>query len=130
MSIRKISGSRTFQDSENILLVFWASWCKPCIEELPAIIKIRNEFSSKLLKIIGISLDKNTSVVKNQVNKFKMDWINIRGSSQIINNYVTQGIPEIFLISKGKIIYTREEEELTQVNLLPILNKRLLTLNN
>ena len=42
----------------NIILVnFWASWCKPCVEEFPDLLKIRNDFSDEGLKVIFISLD-------------------------------------------------------------------------
>jgi cytochrome c biogenesis protein CcmG/thiol:disulfide interchange protein DsbE len=41
-----------------VLLNFWASWCKPCKEELPEFNKIKNEFSAKGLNVILITIDK------------------------------------------------------------------------
>lgn len=115
-------------EKENILLVFWATWCKPCMEELPAVIKIRKDFSEDKLKIIAVSLDKNTELIKTTINKFNIKWINIKGTDQIINKYVVNGIPAIFLIKNGNIIYKRDEEPLQKINQLPILNKKLLKL--
>jgi thiol-disulfide isomerase/thioredoxin len=40
-----------------ILVNFWASWCEPCVEEFPDLIKIKNDFTDKGLRVILISLD-------------------------------------------------------------------------
>lgn len=46
------------QDSGNVVLVnAWASWCKPCLEELPGIVRMSREFSEKPFRIILVSLD-------------------------------------------------------------------------
>lgn len=52
------------QWSDRILLVnFWATWCEPCREEIPALIKIQSAFSEKGLQIVGISVDSVDKVV-------------------------------------------------------------------
>jgi cytochrome c biogenesis protein CcmG, thiol:disulfide interchange protein DsbE len=47
-----------------VLINFWASWCKPCKEELPEIDKISKEFLEKGLKVILITIDKPSFVSK------------------------------------------------------------------
>jgi peroxiredoxin len=47
-----------------VLVNFWASWCKPCKEELPEIDRISKEFSDKGLKVILITIDKPSFVTK------------------------------------------------------------------
>lgn len=40
-----------------LVLNFWATWCSPCIEEFPALVKIHNTYKSKGLEVIGVSLN-------------------------------------------------------------------------
>lgn len=47
-----------------VLINFWASWCKPCKDELPDIYKIKKEFESKGLHVVTITVDKPSGVRK------------------------------------------------------------------
>jgi thiol-disulfide isomerase/thioredoxin len=40
-----------------LLLNFWATWCPPCVEEFPALVKIYNTYKSRGLEVIGVSLN-------------------------------------------------------------------------
>lgn len=40
-----------------LLINFWASWCKPCIEEIPMLIRLQSTYSDRGVQIIGIALD-------------------------------------------------------------------------
>lgn len=66
-TITDINGN-TFKLSEQagkaVVLTFWASWCSPCVEELPALNKIQNEYSSDEVSIIAINCGDNSSKVK------------------------------------------------------------------
>ena len=95
-----------------VLLTFWSTTCKPCIEELPAILKINSQYSSKKLSIISVSTDTNRNVFLKAVKKYQMKWTNVCGDiDDIIVSYGVKSIPQIYLIdSEGKIVYSREEE--------------------
>lgn len=45
-----------FKGKNFVLLHFWATWCRGCVQEIPAISKINNEFASRNLKIISVAL--------------------------------------------------------------------------
>lgn len=51
-------------DDTLYVLNFWATWCKPCIDELPAFEKINTEYSASSVKVILINLDFNSHVEK------------------------------------------------------------------
>ncbi|NJO92857.1 MAG: TlpA family protein disulfide reductase [Chloroflexia bacterium] len=55
-----------------VLLDFWASWCTPCINEMPHTIEIQNKYSEKGLKVITISIDKNKEVWLKAIEKHNM----------------------------------------------------------
>ena len=92
-----------------VLLDFWATWCGPCIEELPNIEKVYAEFRDKDLVVVGINLDKDPQ-------KFR-DFIESRGvlyhqihddKEEIAKAYAVHAIPAIFLVNSQGIIVGKE----------------------
>lgn len=57
-----------------VLIDFWASWCGPCIREMPNIVKLYEECKGDNFEIVGISLDKDKDKWLAAVEKFKMEW--------------------------------------------------------
>ena len=103
----------------------WASWCQPCRAENPNLVKLYNEFNSKGLQIIGISLDKNKDSWEKAIIKDKLTWPQLSNLKQwdepIVKKLSIQEIPAMFLIdSEGKIIgknlkYNELKEKLTEL---------------
>ena len=107
---------------QKVLIVnFWASWCPPCVEEMPTLDKISQEYASKNVLIVGIGID-SPSNIREFLEKTPVSYPIVIGglegsnlSKQMGN---TQGaLPYTVIInSKGKSIYTKlgkiSEEEL------------------
>nr|BCX00074.1 MAG: hypothetical protein KatS3mg041_0120 [Bacteroidota bacterium] len=92
-----------------VLLDFWATWCQPCIEELPNLKAVWRKYRDKGLVIIGISLDEDIEAWKRFVRREQMDWVHIGGGSgwedPVARQYRVQAIPATFLLDReGKII--------------------------
>ena len=123
-----------FRNQKYILLDFWASWCKPCREDMPSLKKIYKVYSEKDLEIIGISKDDDLSSWKKAIQiDSTQNWkhvsapLNIqdKDSSAITNKYFVYGIPVKILINKEGIIigrWTGGGEE-NMVELKKLLNK-------
>lgn len=96
-----------------VLLTFWSTSCKPCLEEMPTILQLNNSYAQKKLTVVSVSTDTEREIFLKTIKKYQMNWINIYGNlGDIIKSYGVQSIPQIYLIDKsGKIIYSREEEE-------------------
>ena len=62
----KDSGGRQRKMSEwqgKILLInFWATWCPPCVSEMPELVALQNDLASKNLQVIGIGIDSPSNI--------------------------------------------------------------------
>ena len=45
-----------------VLLNFWATWCPPCLEEVPALVELQQSLGSKGLQVVGVALDEADAV--------------------------------------------------------------------
>jgi thiol-disulfide isomerase/thioredoxin len=92
-----------------VLVDFWATWCGPCVGEMPAVQKAFDAYHAKGFEIIGISLDQEKSKLESFVKEKGLRWpqsFDGKGwENEIARKYGIQGIPATFLIGKdGKIV--------------------------
>lgn len=89
-----------------VLIDFWASWCKPCMQEMPNLAKLYNEYNKKGFEIVGISLDDDKNAWLKAIKDNNMSWPQMIDSDDSAStSYVVQSIPYTVLIDKeGKII--------------------------
>lgn len=91
-----------------VLLDFWATWCAPCVAELPNLSRVRNEFSSdKRFALIGINVDERTGDVASMVKSMKLAWPQALAGSDWpgSSDYGATALPATFLIGPdGKIL--------------------------
>jgi thiol-disulfide isomerase/thioredoxin len=92
---------------EDILLVFWASWCKPCIEELPQVKSFINAYQNRQLKPVFITLDEDFTKFEEAVNKYELSAFgHIFSDKKIGKQFGINGVPEIYLINENnKVTY-------------------------
>lgn len=95
-----------------VLLDFWATWCPPCLAEMPFIKEIRKKYLPEKLVIIGISQDYDSVKVGAFVKKQEMNWLHFYdGDKKLCHLYGIEAIPTLILISKeGNIIYQSDHE--------------------
>lgn len=90
-----------------VLLVFWATWCPFCIEEIPALNKIADAHKDKV-GIAGIDIKENVEKVKSFAQKKEIKYsILLDSTGSVAQKYGVLGIPTNVLIDKdGKILYS------------------------
>jgi cytochrome c biogenesis protein CcmG/thiol:disulfide interchange protein DsbE len=83
-----------------VLLNFWASWCAPCIDELPSLLALHHRLPG--LAILGISIDSDPEAYRNFLAQYRIDFPTIRDASQeTMHRYGTAQIPESYLIDRS-----------------------------
>ncbi|MGC0371757.1 MAG: hypothetical protein DGJ47_000457 [Rickettsiaceae bacterium] len=94
-------------EGENILLVFWASWCGTCVDELPKLDNLQKDFRKLPFKIIAISEDyKGVEAISDYYARQEIRYLDIFYDQN--NHLLTQmriaGLPVAYLVnSKGKV---------------------------
>ncbi len=105
-----------------VLLDFWATWCGPCMAQLPFIKKIRKDYPANKLAIIGISEDVDYKNFDAVINKNNMDWIHVFGNTDLGPMYGVDAIPAVILIDQNGTIIFRDKGDNTD-ELIDLLNK-------
>jgi peroxiredoxin len=87
-----------------VLIDFWATWCGPCVGEVPNVKKTYDQFHARGFEIVGISLDKDKDSLTNFVAEHKMAWPQFFDGQYWQNKYAKQfgieSIPTMWLIDK------------------------------
>jgi peroxiredoxin len=92
-----------------VMLDFWASWCVPCRQENPNVVRLYNQFKDKGFNILGISLDKEKAKWQKAIADDKLTWQHasdlkdFEGPTERL--YQIEAIPSNFIIDpQGKIV--------------------------
>jgi cytochrome c biogenesis protein CcmG, thiol:disulfide interchange protein DsbE len=108
-SIRAVNG-RTVSAKDFggklLILNFWATWCQPCVQEVPSLDTLQRELGPKGLVVLGVSVDKDQKAYRDFLARFHVSYLTGLDPDQAINTkYGTVQFPESYLIdTNGKVV--------------------------
>ncbi len=90
-----------------LLVTFFATWCPPCIQEVPAMISLQDEFKGKGFSVIGIAVNQDgKKSVKRLIKKMGINYPVVMADRKVIADFGgVYGIPASFLVNKhGNVV--------------------------
>jgi cytochrome c biogenesis protein CcmG, thiol:disulfide interchange protein DsbE len=89
-----------------LILNFWATWCPPCVHEVPSLNKLESLLGPKGLVVLGVSEDQDPKAYQEFKDRFHVTYTTARDPSKETKvKYGTIQIPETYIIdTRGKVI--------------------------
>lgn len=86
-----------------VVLNFWATWCPPCVQEMPGLIDLHHDRPD--LTILGVSIDEDPDAYSRFLVRRHIDFTTVRDPSQSAARlFHTEGWPETYIIDRQGII--------------------------
>ncbi len=94
-----------------VLIDFWASWCGPCISEMPNVKKAYAKYHAKGFEVYGVSLDKDKDKWLGAIQRLEMPWVHVSDlkmwESPVVSQFKVEGIPFTILINEEGTILAK-----------------------
>jgi thiol-disulfide isomerase/thioredoxin len=109
LRLQNLDGKPVSPDSfkgKVMVVDFWATWCGPCIAEIPEFNELQKKFAGKGVEVMGVALASGTpSEVKPFVDRFKMKYSVVMGDDDQTYDLNIVGYPTTYLVTKDWKVY-------------------------
>jgi cytochrome c biogenesis protein CcmG/thiol:disulfide interchange protein DsbE len=88
-----------------VVLNFWATWCPPCVEELPSLVELQAKLKNRGIQVVAVSVDVDGNAYRRFLRDQKVDLLTVRDPDHKSDNlYGTFKYPETYIIDRdGKL---------------------------
>jgi peroxiredoxin len=99
---------------EVVLINFWASWCAPCIEEMPSLERLHRALESKGLRVVAVSVDEDLQVVERLREEHDLSFLILHDEGAAVSHaFETFKYPETYIVDRegqllSKVIGARD----------------------
>ena len=89
-----------------LVLNFWATWCPPCVQEMPSLDEFQRRLASSGVVVLGVSVDRSERAYRQFLDKAKVSFLTARDpSAGISGEYGTFKFPETYVIdANGRVV--------------------------
>ncbi len=88
-----------------LVLNFWATWCAPCIQEIPSLSEFQKRFAEQGVVVLAVSVDRNPQRYRTFLDRIHVSFETARDpSANISTEYGTFQFPETYIIKNGRIL--------------------------
>lgn len=96
MSLEKLRG--------NVVMInFWATWCPPCVEEMPTMQALKESLIDKPFEILAVNMGEDEATIKEFVKRIDIDFsfpLLVDLTTQVATDYEVSGLPATLIIDK------------------------------
>ena len=106
----------TVQDAQNkitlsqyrgqvVVLNFWATWCAPCVEEVPSLVEMQRRMKAKGVTVLAVSVDVDENAYRQFVRDHSVNLLTVRDPDQKSNSlFGTSKFPETFIVDRNGVM--------------------------
>ena len=88
-----------------VILNFWATWCPPCMQELPSMMDMQNQLRSRGVVVLGVSIDVDDDAYHRFLKQRSVNFVTVRDPEQrVAGMYGTSGWPESYIIDRQGVL--------------------------
>ena len=88
-----------------VVLNFWATWCPPCVDEMPSLVQMQKQLKERGVTVLAVSLDDDARQYRTFLEKNKVDLLTVRDPRQKSNElYGTFKFPETYIIDRQGVL--------------------------
>ena len=90
-----------------VVINIWGTWCPPCRQEIPDLVRLYGEYKDKGLEFVGLALERSNGPdgVKRFAQQHNMDWVMLMGDREIAIDLQATGVPKTILVDRyGKVM--------------------------
>ncbi len=88
-----------------VVLNFWATWCPPCVEEMPSMIEMQQKLKNRGVTVLAVSVDVDQKAYERFLKDYRVDLLTARDPDQKSNlMYGTSQFPETYVIDRQGVI--------------------------
>jgi cytochrome c biogenesis protein CcmG/thiol:disulfide interchange protein DsbE len=89
---------------KTVVLNFWATWCPPCVEEMPSLVKLQSDLKGRVV-VLAVSVDEDERSYRTFLKKNNVDLLTVRDPQQKSNElYGTFKFPETYIIDRNGLV--------------------------